>query len=79
MTEITLFAGSARTSGGRAGHVTQYLLKDRFAHALRMFEDWQERRRTRRDLMRLTDYQLKDIGLSRVDAENEYGKPFWRP
>ena len=42
------------------------------------FLEWQERHRSRRDLMRLSDYQLKDIGLSRLDAEEEYSKPFWR-
>ena len=30
-----------------------------------------ERRRTRRGLLELSDYELKDIGLSRCDAERE--------
>ena len=29
---------------------------------------WQQRRRTRRELARFTEWQLKDIGLSRVQA-----------
>lgn len=32
----------------------------------------------RRQLMRLSDRQLLDIGVSRADAWAEYRKPFWR-
>lgn len=32
----------------------------------------------RRQLMRLSDRQLGDIGISRADAWAEYRKPFWR-
>ncbi|TDQ82169.1 uncharacterized protein YjiS (DUF1127 family) [Dongia mobilis] len=39
---------------------------------------WRERVRSRRDLMRLSEHQLKDIGLSRQDAEQEWQKPFWQ-
>ncbi|MDG4553204.1 MAG: DUF1127 domain-containing protein [Candidatus Competibacter sp.] len=34
--------------------------------------------RQRRELLALDDRMLKDIGLSRVDALRESGKPFWR-
>jgi len=37
----------------------------------------QERVRTRRHLAQLPDHILKDIGISRADAEAEAGKPFW--
>ncbi len=37
-----------------------------------------ERRKQRRALMALDDYLLKDIGVSRLDAEQEVAKPFWR-
>lgn len=40
--------------------------------------EWNERARQRRQLARLDDYLLRDIGLSRVDAEQEARKPFWR-
>jgi uncharacterized protein YjiS (DUF1127 family) len=36
------------------------------------------RQRQRHDLAQLDDRMLRDIGLSRVDAEREAGKPFWR-
>jgi uncharacterized protein YjiS (DUF1127 family) len=41
--------------------------------------EWQDRARQRRALMALSDPMLKDIGLSRADAEREARKPFWRP
>ncbi|VXB34395.1 conserved hypothetical protein [Pseudomonas sp. 8BK] len=33
---------------------------------------------TRRALLRLTDEQLKDIGLSRAQAQREALQPFWK-
>lgn len=41
-------------------------------------EAWTERRRQRLTLQGLSDHALKDIGLSRSDAEREARKPFWR-
>lgn len=34
-------------------------------------------RRTRLDLDRLTDAQLRDIGLTREDVEQEMRRPLW--
>ena len=36
-----------------------------------------ERRRSRQALRELDDHLLKDIGLSRADAEREARRPFW--
>jgi uncharacterized protein YjiS (DUF1127 family) len=36
-----------------------------------------EKGRSRRLLGELTEYQLKDIGLTRCDAINEARRPFW--
>jgi len=44
-----------------------------------IFALWRERVRGRHDLMRLSEHQLRDIGLSPLDAETEWRKPFWRP
>lgn len=91
MTQISLFSGSAASSqrstglfaqpnAPRATHQipTQLSTLGRVGALVAAFQEWQERYRTRRDLMRLSDYQLKDIGLSRLDAEEEFAKPFWR-
>ncbi len=57
-------------------------LLNNFATAVRGFARtvmiWQDRRRTRRALMRLSERSLKDIGLCRDQALGEYDKPFWR-
>lgn len=39
---------------------------------------WRDRARQRRCLARLDDRLLRDIGLTRRDAEHEAAKPFWR-
>lgn len=39
---------------------------------------WRQRMRQRRELARLDDALLKDMGLTRCDAETESAKPFWR-
>ena len=40
--------------------------------------EWQERARSRDALLRLSDYELRDIGFTRLDARREINKPFWR-
>jgi len=40
--------------------------------------EWEERRRQRIALQALDDHLLRDIGVSRLDADNEGRKPFWR-
>jgi uncharacterized protein YjiS (DUF1127 family) len=44
-----------------------------------MLLQFHERARERRALMALDDRLLKDIAVSRADAEREANKPFWRP
>ena len=39
---------------------------------------WQMRHSTRRDLRRLPDHMLRDIGLDPFVAAHEAAKPFWR-
>ena len=39
---------------------------------------WQERAAQRAHLAALGDHMLKDIGISRVEADQEAAKPFWR-
>jgi uncharacterized protein YjiS (DUF1127 family) len=40
--------------------------------------EWMRRARTRRELMMLTDRDLIDIGITRLDADQEASKPFWQ-
>jgi uncharacterized protein YjiS (DUF1127 family) len=37
-----------------------------------------ERSRQRRQLLEMDDRQLKDIGITRIEAEQEAHKPIWR-
>jgi uncharacterized protein YjiS (DUF1127 family) len=39
---------------------------------------WAERARQRRALGALDDIALRDIAVSRADADRELSKPFWR-
>jgi uncharacterized protein YjiS (DUF1127 family) len=68
--------GTTSTGRRRAGHLR------RLVAALTKPLDWLdsrlEKRRSRQLLMELSEYQLKDIGLSRCDAVNEGQRPFWR-
>jgi uncharacterized protein YjiS (DUF1127 family) len=49
-----------------------------FAAAWGRVESWIERTRQRQALAALDDRMLRDIGITRVDAAREAGKPFWR-
>lgn len=40
---------------------------------------WRDRARSRRELEMLSDRELQDAGFTRIDVENEKGKPFWKP
>jgi uncharacterized protein YjiS (DUF1127 family) len=42
------------------------------------FLAWHDRARERRALMQLSDHMLRDIGISRAEAQGEAAKPFWR-
>ena len=42
------------------------------------FLSWQERASSRHRLSLMSEYDLKDIGITRTDAEGEINKPFWR-
>ncbi|RWH76537.1 MAG: DUF1127 domain-containing protein [Mesorhizobium sp.] len=64
----------ARPSG-RQGYVRRLVRTVRsFANRIDSLLD---RRRSRLVLLEMTDDQLKDIGISRVDAHREGLRPFW--
>lgn len=49
-----------------------------FRRILERLRQLQQRRRTRRQLLTLDQYALKDIGISRSEALFEANKPFWK-
>jgi len=42
------------------------------------FSEWRRRRRSRHELMKLSDRELWDLSWTRSDAHAEAVKPFWR-
>jgi uncharacterized protein YjiS (DUF1127 family) len=47
------------------------------ANLERGFTMWLHRAYSRNELRTLSNRDLRDIGLSRIDARGEYAKPFW--
>lgn len=47
------------------------------SHGLQLLLRWQQLYRERRLLRMLSDHQLRDIGLTRAQAEAEAERPFW--
>ena len=48
------------------------------AAARHLVSSWIERSRQREALASLNDHELRDIGITRVEAAREAGKPFWK-
>jgi len=44
---------------------------------LKLVQDWMDISKQRRALAEMSDHQLKDIGVTRFDAETEAARPFW--
>jgi uncharacterized protein YjiS (DUF1127 family) len=53
-------------------------LRSAAARALDGLVQWHEIARQRRALLTLDDRMLKDIGITRAEAEREASLPFWR-
>ena len=53
-------------------------LTDAGRHVVTTVREWRRRSRERAELAALDDRTLKDIGLTRADAEFLSNKPFWR-
>ena len=65
-----------RTSPGHEYDISQSS-RSRFTSVLAWLERQLERRRSRMALLEMSDDQLKDIGLSRSDADGEARRRFW--
>jgi len=63
-------------------HVHRHSLGDRVnsaAHRVNAtIHEWHQRIRARRELARLDDRMLKDIGVTRATADMLASKPFWK-
>jgi uncharacterized protein YjiS (DUF1127 family) len=66
---------AGRASAGQALPPGLQAAAERGALMLRL---WRRRSRDRRHLMELSDYMLKDIGITRDERESEISRPFWR-
>ncbi len=53
-------------------------VRSRLLHALVALESWLDRHHQRQSLLELDDHMLRDIGISRIDAEAEARKHFWQ-
>jgi len=59
-------------------HAASHHLPDHAAGLRGLIAEWLHRIESRRDLAGLSDRELRDIGITRVDALGEAEKPFWR-
>lgn len=60
------------------GGATKFLiLESGFVRVKRLLDRWNQNLVTRKQLRELDDDQLKDIGIDRISAQHESGKPFW--
>lgn len=53
------------------------MLLARFTRLLDTLSCYQKRHCSRQRLLTLSDHQLKDIGLTRADAQREASRSFW--
>ncbi len=44
----------------------------------RCVREWRQRARSRRELLMLSEYDLRDVPWTRADAVMEASKPFWQ-
>ena len=59
-------------------HNALHALSDASTHFVATLREWRRRNRERAELAALDERTLKDIGLTRADAEFLSNKPFWR-
>lgn len=67
----------SRGAAGRSGWLSRSLELPGFL--LHLLLSWQDRWRQRQMLMEMDTRLLRDVGLTRNDADQESRKPFWTP
>jgi len=60
------------------GKPLRQALAGRIARVLATLRSWRQRARSRRELAGFDDYLLRDLGMSRSQAQFESGKRFWQ-
>ena len=75
MTVIPFEVGGDRQVGSRRARHTRRSIGGRIVATL---GEWRRRARDRAQLATFDDRMLRDIGLTRADAEFLSNKPFWR-
>jgi uncharacterized protein YjiS (DUF1127 family) len=79
----TLWSAAVPLGRGAVASPRRRVFAWRAASWLRRVRDtfrlWQERVRGREQLLWLGEHELRDIGITRLQAEAEANKPFWRP
>jgi uncharacterized protein YjiS (DUF1127 family) len=67
-----------RRIGRFSHHRKRRAASDVAGRVLATFREWRRRAHDRAELARLDDRMLRDIGVTRADAEFLINKPFWR-
>ena len=62
----------------RQRQASLYRLRGFLSDVRAVLREWRQRKNGRLELARLDERMLRDIGLTRVDADYEINKPFWR-
>ncbi len=70
--------GSGASSAAHDTHIPAARPANRSWSILSTLLTWQSRSEGRRHLRELDDRLLKDVGLTRADAQYESSKPFWK-
>lgn len=70
-----------RSTGNAKAHIDAiHTVTSRLAaRTIAMLKTWADRRRTRDQLNELDDAMLRDLGISRGNANFEASKAFWQP
>jgi uncharacterized protein YjiS (DUF1127 family) len=67
-----------RRAAARWRHRSSHAPVRPLARLVAALADWRRRIRSRAELLRFSDRQLRDIGVTRADVVREHAKPFWR-
>ena len=67
-----------RRIGALSHHQGRTAASDLAGRLVATFREWRRRAHGRAELAKLDDKMLRDIGITRADAEFLSNKPFWR-